>query len=68
MFYQNCKSTSYKHTGHGHESIRWGVLGMGGPSAGRWLTKLGKKQATEQLTDIGTGFFSLDYQKDYITR
>lgn len=57
------------NTGHDHESVRqWEVLAVGRPSAGRWLTKLGKKQATEQLTDIGTGVFKLGYQKTHITK
>lgn len=57
------------NTGHDRENERqWGVLVAQSPSAGRWLTRLGKNQATEQLTDIGTGFFKLDYQKAHITR
>lgn len=42
----------------------WGVSAVGSPCARRWLTRLVKKQAYEQLTDVGTGFFKLDCQKN----
>lgn len=54
MFYQNCKSTSYKHrTWSSKRKV------VRSPSAGRW-------QATEQLAGIGEGFLKLDNLKTHI--
>lgn len=48
--------------------VRTKGSGAQSPSTGRWLSRLFKNQATEQLTDIGTGSFRLDYQKALIMR